>query len=217
MRRARTTAVLCAVLALLLCAAVTHAEEHGESAGGHAGAHGGGHSKEINWWKADVVAPPVGWLIVDFAILFGALYFILRKPLGAYLTNRRATMKDQIDEAGKVKAEIEAKHRDVLARLAAVDQTVKDITASFASRGEDEKRRLIEAAEHLRQAIELSAKETIEREVTAAKGRIRAEVTRSAGAIAEELLKKHLKPDDNDRFVREFVERLSTIKPDELR
>lgn len=209
MRRARALIAVSAFLAAMLITA--------GAAFASGGAGGGGHSKEINWWKADVAAPPVGWLIVDFAILFGALYLILRKPLGAYLRNRRATLRDQIGEAEKMKAEIEAKHRDVVARLAAVDQTVKDITASFTSRGEDEKRRLIETAEHLRQAIELSAKETIEREVAAARGRIRAEVTRSAGAVAEELLKKHLKPDDNERFVREFVDRLSTIKTDELR
>jgi F-type H+-transporting ATPase subunit b len=204
------------VAALFIPAALDAAEGHGGSGGDHGGgpAHGAGHGRGGNWWKAGTHAPPVGWLIVDFAILFGALYFLLRRPLSRFLAGRRATMAAQIEEAAKLKAEIDAKHKDILARLNAIDQTVKDITQSFASRGEAEKQKLIENAEHLKAAIELSARETIDREVAEARARIRDEVAKGAAAIAEDLLRKHLKAEDNERFVREFVERLSTIKAD---
>jgi len=236
MRRPASILAASLLVTAMLIAGTALAEGHGtEGAGGHdEGGHGevtpsrqssahsagggerGEHGGAINWWKADLHAPPVGWLIVDFAILVGALYFVLRKPLAIFLVNRRQTLKAQIDEAARVKAEIDAKHADLLARLAAIDQTVKDITASFAGRGEDERKRLVETAEHLRAAIEQSARETIAREVTAAKDCIRAEVARSAATVAEELLRKHLRPEDNERFVREFVERLATMKTDGL-
>ncbi|MBI5525462.1 MAG: ATP synthase F0 subunit B [Deltaproteobacteria bacterium] len=215
---------LCIIsLAVIAAAAVSgaafaeegHGGSHdarGEATAGHASGHGTG----INWWKSDTHAPPVGWLIIDFAVLFGALYFLLRRPLSKFLAGRRATMAAQIEEAAKIKAEIDAKHKDLLARLAAIDQTVKDITQSFASRGETEKQKLIENAQHLKTAIEISARETIDREVAEARARIRDEVTRSAAAIAEDLLRKHLGPEDNERFIREFVDRLSVMKTDGL-
>jgi len=208
-RRTAIIALILALAAVIIPGAAWASEE-----GGHGEGHGEAGEAHLNWWSADLHAPPIGWLIVDFVILFGGLYFILRKPLGAYLVNRRQTLKDQIEEVAKIKAEIDGKHREVLVRLAAVDQTVKDITVSFTVRGEEEKKKLVENAERLRVSIEQSARETIDREVAAARSKIRAEVTRSAAVIAADLLKKHLKPEDNDRFLREFVERLGTMKND---
>jgi F-type H+-transporting ATPase subunit b len=193
------------------------ASEGGE--GGHAGGHGGGHSghsKSINWWSKDTSQPPVGWLIVDFAILFGGLYFLLRKPLSNYLVTRRTTLSSQIEEAKKIKADVDAKYSEVLKKLEQIDQFTREISDSFSSRGQAEKQRLVENAERLRATIESSTKQIVDREVTAAKAKIQAEVTGAALKIAEELLKKNLKPEDNERLIKEFVERLSELRTDGL-
>ncbi|MFA6032254.1 MAG: ATP synthase F0 subunit B [Myxococcota bacterium] len=191
------------------------APAHGEAASG--GGHGGGHSTEVNWWHKSITSPPVGWLIVDFALLVGALYFLLRKPLAGFLVNRRQSLADQIEENKKLKAEIEARSAEIDAKLAKADELSRQIAESFEKRGHFEKQKLVDSAEKLASSIDQSTKLTIEREVESAKTQIREEVTKSAVVIAEDLLKKHLRPEDNDRLVKEFVSRLSDIRPDGLR
>jgi len=219
----RTNKISLAVAALLLVSLVFGTVALAE--GGHGSeepaatseGHGGSHEQSVNWWSANPHAPPVGWLIVDFVLLFGALYFILRKPVSAFLSLRRRTLSNQVDEVKKLKAEIDARSKEVNEKLEKIDQFRKEIMDSFTNRGQAEKQKLLENAEAMKTSIETSTKELIEREVNNAREKIRAEVTASAAVLAEEILKKNINKEDNDRLIKEFIKRLSEIKSEELR
>jgi F-type H+-transporting ATPase subunit b len=222
-KKLKSAAAACIVALLLFpAAAYTSGGEspgHGQepASGTHsAGGHGEGHSKTLNWWKSDTATPPVGWLIIDFAVMACALYLLLRKPLSGFLAGRRSAMAQHIEQMKKLKDDVDARHAEIEAKLARIDRITSELFEGFAIRGAAEKKHLLESTERMVSAIEASTRQIIDREVTAAKSRIQAAVTDAASSIAEELLKKHLKPEDNERLIREFVEKLAEIRTEQV-
>ena len=181
--------------ATLLLALSAHAEEaHGE------------HGIEINWWGwPNNEHPPLGWLIVNFAIFMFLLVRFAKKPMIAGMAKRHATIKNAIadNEAAhaKAKAAYEASH----GKLQNVEDESKKLIDSTKEDGKLERDKIIEGAESYTRRMRQDVQTLISQEGALAQQRLQLEVARTALAQAEAMLQRGVTDADRERLFNESI------------
>lgn len=167
------------------------------------GAHDGGHG--LNWFD---FALRTG----NFAILAFILYKLLSKPLGNFLVSRREDIKKLLADLEAKKREAEEISAQYKSKLAALDEETKKIVNELLAEGEAEKAKIIAAAEKQADYIRQQAQLAAQQEVKAARDKLQNDIADLSIAAAEEILRKKLKADDQDRLVKDFMKRVVEAK-----
>lgn len=182
---------------------------HGETDGhGEEAAHGetGGHGEEgghgTGWVPTDT------YRVMNFAALFIALFLLLRKPVGNFLSGRIDGIKTELSELEAKKAAAEKELSVYQEKLAKLDDEAKQIMAEYVRQGEDAKSRILKEAEASADKLEAQAKRNIESEFKQAKESLHADVMEKALAKAEALIKSKIGTDDQTRLVDEYLEKV---------
>lgn len=165
-------------------------------ASGDAG-HGEGGTK--GWVATDTQR------VMNFVVLAGGLYFLLRKPVSKALRARVEGIEKQLEdlEARKQAAEKElAAYADRIARL---DQEAARIVAEYERQGQEARARIVEEAKAAAQKLEEQAKRNIAFEMKSARERLQAEVVEKALQKAERRLKERMTAEDQDRLIDEYL------------
>ncbi len=184
-----------APLVVSLCtAAVASAAEEG---GGH---HGGG----IPWVEILKQA-------INFVLLAGVLVYFLRKPLSSFLAERSELLRKAIDDAAKARAEAAEKLSSIESRTAKLGDEISLLNAKMDAEAGAEARRLQETAAVEISRIRTQAEFAGEQEVKKAREELRREASLLAAHAAEELVRKTLSPEDQERLVRENLEKIEGI------
>jgi F-type H+-transporting ATPase subunit b len=106
-------------------------------------------------------------------------------------------------ERQKQEAERElAAYKEKFGRL---DQEVEKIVAEYIQQGEAAKAKILEAAKASAEKLQEQARKNIEHEFQQAKLQLKAEMAEQAVAMAEEIIKKHIKDEDQDRIIDEYL------------
>jgi F-type H+-transporting ATPase subunit b len=142
---------------------------------------------------------------MNFALLAAILIYLLRKPLPKALQSRRQGIKDQLDDLEGQKREAERELAEYKERFARLDQEVEKIVAEYIRDGEAAKANIIEEAKAAAEKLQEQAKKNIEHEFQKAKQQLKAEMAEQAVAMAEELIKKDMKPKDQKRLIDEYL------------
>jgi len=170
--------------------------------GGLASASGeGGHGGELNW--ADFFTRAL-----VFGVLVGLIVKLARKPITAFFSSRREQIGKLLAELELKLKEADAKSSEYKARLAALEVETSKIIAEYVAEGEAEKQRIIESATKQADYIREQAQLAIQQEVKAARESLQEEIAELSVAAAEELLRKSIQADDQDRLVRDFMTRV---------
>ncbi len=186
------TAIL-VLLSLVLCGAAAAAEE----AGGHAG---------IPWWEIFKQA-------VNFGILVGVLVYFLRKPVASFLKERSELLKKSIDEAARARASAAEKLLAIEARMARLSAEVAEMNRKMDAEADEETRRIREAARAEIERLHAQVQFAADQEVKKARAELRREAAELAARAAEEIVSKTITPDDQERMVRENIDRIREIVP----
>jgi F-type H+-transporting ATPase subunit b len=158
----------------------------------------GGHDNSSTVWK-----------IINFLILAGAAWYVWKRWLKEFLEGRGKTIRNAIDEAEKTKAEAEAKMSEYKEKLKLLDRKVEQIHTELRLEASEEKKHIIEEAEKSAARFGEQARRASEQEIKKAKVELKNEAARLAVEMAEEILKKELKPGDQKRLVTEFLGKVS--------
>lgn len=188
MGKARYVISLLVVVSVLLAFGSVWASSEG-------GGHGEGKSK----------VPDLIYRIMNFTVLAGVLIFLLRKPLAKGLASRRQGIKDQLDDLERQKQEAERQLAEYKEKLGRLDQEVEKIMAEYIQQGEAAKARILEEAKVAAEKLQEQARKNIEHEFQNAKQQLKAEMAEEAVAMAEELIKKHIKDEDQERIIDEYL------------
>jgi F-type H+-transporting ATPase subunit b len=148
---------------------------------------------------------------INFLLLAGVLVYFLRKPLSSFLKERSDLLRKAIDDAAKARAEAAGKLAAIEARTANLADEVAGMNAKMDVEAAAEARRLQEtvAAEIAR--IRAQSEFTGEQEVKKAREELRREASLLTARAAEELVRKTLSPEDQERLVRENLEKIEGI------
>ena len=183
-----------APLAASLCAAdaAFAAEEGGAQ-------HGGG--VHIPWGEILKQA-------INFLLLAGVLFYFLRKPFSSFLKERSELLRKAIDDAAKARAEAAEKLAATEARTANLAGEIAGMNAKMDVEAAAEARRLQETAAVEISRIRAQSEFTGEQEVKKAREELRREASLLSARAAEELVRKTLSPEDQERLVRENLEKI---------
>jgi F-type H+-transporting ATPase subunit b len=143
--------------------------------------------------------------IMNFALLVGGLFFLLRKPVAKALEARRQGIKDQLDGLEQQKQAAERELAATKQKLTRLDQEAKAIVAEYVKEGEAAKAKILEQAKVAAERFQEQAKKNIEQEFQNAKEELKAEMADQAVALAEALIKKNINDDDQKVIIDEYL------------
>jgi F-type H+-transporting ATPase subunit b len=204
-----------AALSLFLNSGMAIAGGGGAQGGGQESAHessaegvqGGEHGKDRSADLRDLL-----YRFINFALLIIILFVAIKKSgLKDSLTGRIEEIKQRLEDLSKEKEEAETKYQDIEKRLRDFDGKKEEILEQFQNEGQAEKERIIAEAHERAKQIVAQAELTIQQEMQSAKERLRKEVMDLAAEKAQETIASEMTDEDQDRLVREFIERVGKI------
>lgn len=143
--------------------------------------------------------------IMNFAVLVGVLFFVLKKPLKNGLAGRAQSIKDELEELEAKREQAEREYALMEKRLNDAETERESILEEYRKQGAREKARIIEDAHILSERIKSQAQFTIEQETKQAKAELRREIADLSAALAEDLVKENITADDQKHLVKDYL------------
>jgi F-type H+-transporting ATPase subunit b len=202
-----------------------HGEHEGHTTGSH---HKAGPPLPINWfeWHAgkDVnggelsneeqpMPPGLLFALLNFSIFLGLLIKFAGPKLATYLRTRHDTVKGQLEEAARLRAEARAKLDEYNQRIAGVDAEVNKLIAEIRAETEAEREMILQQARGQAEAMQKDAQRRIEAEIARARLTLEREVAVAAVAAAEKILRERTTSDDQARMFGNFIDTLLSGPP----
>lgn len=178
---------------LTLLASVALASSGGESGGGD---HAAGQWKDF------------GWRMLNTVILLAILYKLMWAKMKGFFVERREAIKDQMDQAETAKAEAEDKFKEYSDRLDKATGEIAGIAEMIKAQGVAEREKIIESAKSSSEKMKEDAKARMDQEYNKASKKLRIEAAELSVLMAEDILKKSVKPQDHENMVKDFLERM---------
>ncbi len=140
---------------------------------------------------------------------FGVLLFVLIKFGGGAVTKalgaRHQQLKSSIEDSARVRQEAEARLAEQVRRVGNLEQEIAALRATMKQDAELEATRLVALAEEKAKRVQAETTFLLDQQVKQAELAFRAEVATAAVRIAEELLRRSVEPQDEQRLARTFV------------
>jgi F-type H+-transporting ATPase subunit b len=163
---------------------------------------GDGDAASKRWVATDT------YRVMNFGVLFIALFLLLRKPAANALNARITGIKEQLEELETKKAEAEKQLSEYNERLSLLDKEAEELIQGYIKQGEEAKVRIIETAESTAVKLEEQAKRHIEHEFERAKTELQEEIMQQALVKAAEIISTKINVEDQDRLVDEYLEKV---------
>lgn len=199
MRHTKRQLVLRGVLALLTVALLATAAC---ASGGEGSAHAVDSGKLIK----DFI-----YRCFNFAVMAGLLIYLLTKPIRNGLASRREAIEKSLRDAEAARQEAEARFSEYDAKLTKAAAEIEEMRTAIRREGEVERDRILANAREMAEKLKVEAEKAAENEVARARAELRAEASRLAITMAEELLRKHITGDDQQRLVNEYMSKVGEL------
>lgn len=148
---------------------------------------------------------------VNLAILVGVLVYFLKKPLSSFLKERSEMLRRSIDDAARSRAEAASRLAAIEARMSRLSGEVEAMNRRAEAEAAEEAQRLREATAAEVERIRSQARFTADQEVKKAREELRREAADLSARAAAEIVARSMTPADQERLVRENVEKIREI------
>jgi F-type H+-transporting ATPase subunit b len=152
------------------------------------------------------------WRVMNFAALMIILVKFLKKPLADGLKSRQQSIAAEFEDLESRRSDAERQYREYEAKLAGIDDELKDMVQKAISQGQVEKERIIAEANRAAENIKRQAEMAVQNEIAEAKRRLKSEIAEQAAVIAEELIKKNLQDADQTKLVEAYLTNVGGLK-----
>jgi F-type H+-transporting ATPase subunit b len=167
-------------------------------------AAGAGHHSEFN-----LTEELFRW--INFIILAVALYVVLSKILPRVLQDHRQHIQQAIDEAKAGRAAAERLLQENRQKTANLQQELTQVQAQAAQEREELARRMEAEAQQLATRIVTQARLEVERATERARQSLREEASALTVQIAEDILQREVREEDNQAIVRRYIARIGEL------
>ena len=187
-----------------------HAAAHGDH-GDHGHGHGGaGITNWIHWPGKSHPNGPFAFAILNFAILLYLLARFGKKPFVQYLENRHTTIRDNLAEASKMRAEAREKLDAIKGKLQNLEREIVEIKESVKKDAELEKQRIIADAQAQAEQLVHGAERTLEEEVRRARRMLEREAVGAAMTAAEKMIRQKITDGDRKRINEDYFQQITS-------
>ena len=149
-----------------------------------------------------------GFRVMNFVVLAGALFLLLRKAVPRALNSRIKGIQEQLSDLEAKKAAAETRLAECTRKLGALEQEAARIMADYVRQGQDAKARILKEAEVSAEKVQLQARRNIEHEFQQAKAQLQRDIFESSLARAEDLLRKTITAQDQQQLVEDYLQKV---------
>ena len=168
------------------------------------------HSATVRWLAGITGLTPFAaywvFVVLNFAIIVVLLVLIMKSKLPAAFRARTESIQEGIAEARKASAEAQRRLSDIEGRLARLDTEIAAMAAAAETEAQKEEARIQAAVEEDKRKIVEAAEQEIVAAARLARTELRAYVSALAVALAEKRIQVNASTDQE--LVRTFVDRL---------
>ena len=167
-----------------------------------------GQAEATGFWQ-----DPKIWKVLNLLVFVIFLVYILRNKIriGQVFNDRAASIVKELEQAKREKQESQERLAELEARLSRLDQEVADIREQAERESAREADRIRQAAAADAEKIKQTAQREIDGAMKAATGELRAFVAEQSVALAEGIIRREIKTEDNTRMVNRFIDDLSEV------
>ena len=162
---------------------------------------------EETWWNYPGFEL---WKFVNLAVFVGVMIFILTRKvkLGEAFRTRSENIKRALARAREERDAALAKLKEVEERLAHLDQEVAAIREQHVREAAEERERIAKSTEKEIAKLSEQAQREIETAGKVAKKELRRFTAEQSVLLAEELIVREMKPEDETRLINRSIEEL---------
>ena len=162
---------------------------------------------ETHWWDYPGFEL---WKFINLTIFILALVFVLTRKakLGEAFRERREGIKRELARAKEERDAALAKLKEVEERLTQLDTAVAAIQEQSKREAAEERERIARSTETEIAKLSQQAQREIENAVKAAKKELRRYTAEQSVRLAEEMIRREIKPEDDARLITRNIEEL---------
>jgi F-type H+-transporting ATPase subunit b len=164
---------------------------------------------EAPWWNRPGLE---AWKFFNLLVFVLLLAYVLRRPLSEAFRARREGIRRDLMRAQEEKMAAQAKLEEVEARLARLDAEVEGIRVQSAKEASDERERIRLATDAEVQKLREQARREIESAGKAARQQLRQFAAEQSVRLAEEMIRRDIRPEDDTRLINLEIEELGGAK-----
>jgi F-type H+-transporting ATPase subunit b len=145
------------------------------------------------------------WLWLNFLILAGVLGWLIKKNVGPYFRSRSEEIRKGVEDAGKQKADAEARAAAIEKRMASLGTDINDLRARATEEIDAEGERVKRETEHAIAKVQSQAEQEIVTAAKAARQELKVYAAELALELAEQKIRTRLTPEADAGLLHEFV------------
>lgn len=149
--------------------------------------------------------------LVNLLLFAGLMFYFLRRPIIGAFRGRQESIRHELLRAEEERAAAEARLQEVKGRLARLDAEVGAIRANAQKEAAEERARVERATEAEIKKIREQARREIQSTAKAARAELRTFTAEQSVKLAEEMIRRDIRPEDDAHLAREYVEELGGI------
>jgi F-type H+-transporting ATPase subunit b len=149
------------------------------------------------------------WPTVNFAILFGGLWYFLAAPISSYLKDRHTSIRKELVEAASVNATAQSQLAEIDRKLKALPGEIDALRQRGAEEIAAEESRIAALAVSERERLLEQTRREIDLQVRLAKRELTEHTANLAVQLAGDRIQQQMTPADHERIVERY---LDTVK-----
>jgi F-type H+-transporting ATPase subunit b len=146
--------------------------------------------------------------LFNMLLVVGVLIWFVRKPLSDFFSSRSESIREQLAEAQKARADAEARLAEVQSRMSRLDDELKEIASAAEKDAQEEYKRLLARAEQDAEKIVERSRQEIEGMTRTAQHALRLHAAELSVRLAEEKIQNEISGPDHERLFNRFVAKL---------
>lgn len=149
--------------------------------------------------------------VVNLFLFVLLMYFLLRKHISAAFRARQEGIRRDLMRAQEERDAALAKLEEVEGRLANLDAEVAAIRAQTEREAREESARIARSTEEDIRKLREQSRREIESAGKTARAELRAYAAEQSVRLAEDIIRREMRPEDDARLVKEYVEELGGV------
>jgi F-type H+-transporting ATPase subunit b len=152
------------------------------------------------------------WPAINFVLFVGLLVRFLGGPVREYFHERAERLRDALAAGVRARQEAEKLRAEIARDVADMPAVREQLRAELRTTGERGREQLLATGRAAAERIRTEAGLTGEQELAGARQALRGQFVDDAVREATALVRAALRPEDQQQFIREFVERAGVTK-----